>query len=61
MNENKIYRMVFEEIKESLEWSRSSNNEAYSVYVDGVISLADRMIRDLDKTNNDILENTNKR
>ena len=60
MNENKIYRMVFEEIKESLEWSRSSNNEAYSVYVDGVISLADRMIRDLDKTNNDILENTNK-
>lgn len=50
MNENKIYRMVFEEIKDSLDWADSCKDGTYSMYIDGVISLTNRMIQDLNKT-----------
>lgn len=48
MNENMIYKMVFEEVNESREWSCDCNDSNYSWYIDGVISLAKRM---LDKVN----------
>ena len=50
MSKDMIYRMVFEEIKESCEWSLDCKGETYSYYIDGVISLGQRMLRELDKT-----------
>lgn len=49
MNENTIYKMVFEEIKDSLDWADSYKDGTYSMYIDGVISLANRMIKNLNK------------
>ena len=50
MNRNTIYRMVFEEIKESLEWACGCKDGHYSYYVDGVIALGDRILKELDQT-----------
>ena len=58
MNENKIYRMVFEEIKESLDWADGYQDGAYNTYIDGVISLANRMIKELNITQNECCEYT---
>lgn len=60
MDKNKIYKMVFEEIKESLDWGLGDKEGGYSQYIDGVVALANRMIEDLDKTNCDTCENTYK-
>ena len=44
MDRNFVYKMVFEEINESREWSCDCKDKTYSWYVDGVISLANRML-----------------
>ena len=58
MNENKIYRMVFEEIKESLDWSDGMGDGSYSWYINGIISLANRMIKEINTTQNECCEYT---
>lgn len=50
MNRNTIYRMVFEEIKESCEWGLDCKDGSYSHYVDGVICFGTRMLKELDNT-----------
>ena len=60
MDKNKIYKMVFEEIEESLDWGLGDKEGGYSHYIDGVIALANRMIEDLDKTSSETSEDTNK-
>lgn len=49
MNRDMIYKMVFEEIKESLEWACGCKDGYYSYYVDGVIALGDRILKELDR------------
>ena len=49
MGENMIYKMVFEEIKDSREWSSGCKDTTYSWYIDGVISLAERMLEKLEE------------
>lgn len=49
MNENMIYKMAFEEIQESLEWSNDCKDCNYAWYIDGVISLGRRMLEKLDE------------
>ena len=49
MSRDMIYRMVFEEIKESVEWGVDCKDGGYSHYVDGVVALGDRMLKELDK------------
>ena len=49
MSKDMIYRMVFEEIKESLEWACGCKDGYYSYYVDGVIALGDRILKELDQ------------
>jgi hypothetical protein len=58
MNKNKIYKMVFEEIKESLDWADNYKDGTYYTFIDGVISLANRMIKELEKVNCGACENT---
>ena len=53
MSRDMIYKMVFEEIKESVEWGVVCKNGGYSHYVDGVIALGDRMLKELDKASED--------
>ena len=50
MSRDMIYRMIFEEINESREWSCDCKDTSYSWYVDGVISLGQRMLEELDNT-----------
>lgn len=50
MNRNMIYRIIFEEIKESCEWAYDCKEGHYSYYIDGVISLGERMLKKLDDT-----------
>ena len=50
MSRDMIYRMVFEEINESREWSCDCKDTSYSWYIDGVISLGNRMLKELDNT-----------
>ncbi len=50
MNENMIYKMVFEEIAESLEWGNDCKDHHYAWYIDGVISVARRMLEKLNDT-----------
>ena len=49
MSRDMIYRMVFEEIKESLEWACDCKDVHYSYYVDGVIALGDIILKELDQ------------
>ena len=60
MDKNKIYKMVFEEIKDSLDWSDSMSDGNYSWYINGITSLANRLIEDIDKTNSGTSEDINK-
>lgn len=50
MNRNMIYKMVFEEIKESIDWGLDCKDGSYPHYVDGVICLGMRMLKELDNT-----------
>lgn len=50
MSRDMIYRMVFEEIDESREWSLDCKDSSYSWYVDGVVSLGNRILKELDNT-----------
>lgn len=49
MNRYMIYKMIFEEVKESIEWGLDCKDGSYSYYVDGVTSLGQRMLDELDK------------
>ena len=49
MSRNMIYKMVFEEIKESCEWGIDCKDGSYAYYIDGVIALGQRMLKELDK------------
>ena len=49
MSRDMIYKMVFEEIKESIEWGLDCKDGSYSHYVDGVTSLGQRILDELDK------------
>lgn len=51
MSKDMIYKMVFEEIKESIDWGLDSKDGSYSHYIDGVICLGMRMLKELDKSN----------
>ena len=50
MSRDMIYRMVFEEIKESCEWACDCKDGHYSYYVDGVVSLGQRILKELGNT-----------
>lgn len=52
MDKNMIYKMVFEEISDSREWSCDCENSSYSWYIDGVVSLATRILNKLDELSN---------
>lgn len=47
MDKNMIYKSVFEEVKDSLEWGCDTKDNNYSWWIDGVISLATRMLNEL--------------
>ena len=49
MSRDMIYRMVFEEIKGSIEWGVNCEDGSYSHFIDGIIALADSMLKELDK------------
>ena len=51
MNKNIIYKAVFEEIKESLDFACDTKDEHYAWYIDGVISFANRMLKETDGGN----------
>ena len=53
MSKNMIYKMVFEEIKESIDWGLDSKDGSYSHYIDGVICLGMRLLDELDKASED--------
>ena len=53
MSRDMIYRMVFEEIKESMDWGLGDKDGSYAHYVDGIIALGDRMLKELDKASED--------
>ena len=50
MSRDMIYRMVFEEIKESCEWGIGCKDGSYPYFIDGVIALGQRMLKELDQT-----------
>ena len=50
MSRNMIYKMVFEEIKESCEWGIDCKDGSYAYYIDGVIALGQRMLKELYNT-----------
>jgi hypothetical protein len=50
MDENKIYKIVFEEIKDSLDWIDDPKDDHYYNFIDGVIALANRMIKEINRT-----------
>lgn len=50
MSKDLIYRMVFEEIKDSTEWGLNCKDGNYAHYIDGVICLGNRMLNELNNT-----------
>ena len=50
MSRDMIYRMVFEEIKESMDWGLGDKDGSYAHYVDGIICLGMRILKELDNT-----------
>lgn len=52
MDKNKIYETAFETIKESTEWGISCKDETYGHWVDGVVTMAENLIDEIDKKNN---------
>ena len=50
MSRDMIYRMVFEEIKESCDWGIDCKDGSHSYFIDGVIALGQRMLKELDNT-----------
>ena len=51
MDENKVYEVAYKTIKESLEWGCDKDNWGqFFNYVDGIISVSDELLREMDKT-----------
>ena len=51
MNDNKIYEVAYKTIKESLEWGCDKDNWGqFFNYVDGIISVSDELLREMNKT-----------
>ena len=55
MDKNKIYKMVFEEIKDSLDWADDIKDGHYYRFVDGIIALADRMIKEIERGDESVI------
>ena len=55
ISENKIYEVAYKVIKDSLEWGCDKNNIGgpFYNYIDGVISVSDNLIKEMDKTSNE--------
>lgn len=50
VDRNKVYEVAFKTIKESLEWADNYEGKGgYSNYIDGVISVADNFLDELDR------------
>ena len=49
MDKNMIYQTAFEEIRDSSEWGNSCKDNNYAWYIDGVISITNRMLEKLDE------------
>lgn len=49
MNKNEIIETAFEVIKTSTEWGTSEDSRAYGCWVDGVVTIVDRLIKNIDE------------
>lgn len=49
MNKETIYEEFFNAVTESLEWGLESDRKEYSSYIDGLCSMAYRLVNNLDE------------
>lgn len=49
MERNDVFFALFDTIRDSLEWAYEVENKEYASYVNGVITLGDKLLSQLDK------------
>lgn len=49
MGRNDVFFALFDTIRDSLEWAYEVENKEYASYVNGVITLGDKLLSQLDK------------
>lgn len=49
MTRNDVFNALFDTIRDSLDWAYEVENKEYASYVNGVITLGDKLLSQLDK------------
>ena len=49
MERNDVFNALFNTIRDSLDWAYEVENKEYASYVNGVITLGDKLLSQLDK------------
>ena len=49
MERNAVFNALFNTIRDSLDWAYEVENKEYASYVNGVITLGDKLLSQLDK------------
>ena len=50
MERNDVFNALFNTIRDSLDWAYEVENKEYASYVNGVITLGDKLLSQLDKS-----------
>lgn len=57
MNKEQIIETAFETIKESTEWGMEDKSDRYGRWIDGVVTVVDRILDILKEENDKTIEN----
>lgn len=57
MDKNKIIEVAYKAIKESTEWGMGCESKEYGNWIDGVITMADNLIEEIDMEEHKLLQN----
>lgn len=49
MDKNKVLEIFYETIKDSMEWALEDENFHYAFFVDGILCMAENILKELDK------------
>ena len=52
IDENKVYKLAFDVIEDSLNWLDENGTKGYSDFIDGVITMSKKIISEFDKKEN---------
>lgn len=52
IDKNKVYKLAFDVIEDSLNWLDKDDDKNYSDFIDGVITMSKKIISEFDKKEN---------